>query len=255
MPSEIHLPQDQGTAQGEGRSVRKLDRLALLYEGILTAVCRVHTGRQRVQDPEDFFERMKQALAEVASTAARRGYSTEDVQESTFAVVAFLDEVILTAAGTSAVAWKGESLGQVLFDQRSAGEDFFKRLDKLRADRDSHNLAEILEVYYLCLLLGYEGKFAGGSRGELLQIMANLRERIERILGRDLEFSPDKALAPVTPPAHITVDPLHRQLRIFALAAFAFALLCYVVFFIQLHMQSSAIEQTIENRLSGGGAP
>lgn len=255
MRSEIDLPEYQGTAQSEGQSIRKLDRLALLYEGILTAVCRVQTGRQRVQDPEDFHERMKQALAEVTSIAARRGYRAEDVQESTFAVVAFLDEVILTAAGTSAVVWKGESLGQVLFGQRSAGEDFFKRLDTLRANPDSANLAEILEVYYLCLLLGYEGKFAGGSRGELLQIMANLRERIERILGRDLEFSPDKALAPGPPPAQIVADPLHRQLRIFALAAFAFAFLCYVVFFIQLHMQSSAIEQTIEQRLSGGGAP
>jgi type VI secretion system protein ImpK len=255
MRSEIHLPEDQGTAQGESQSVRKLDRLALLYEGILTAVCRVHTGRQRVQDPEDFLERMKQALAEVESTAARRGYGAEDVHESTFAVVAFLDEVILTASGTSAVVWKGESLGQVLFGQRSAGEDFFKRLDVLRANRDSHILAEILEVYYLCLLLGYEGKFAGASRGELLQIMGNLRERIERILGRDLEFSPDKALAPVPPAAQITVDLLHRQLRLFGLAAMVFAFLCYVVFSIQLHMQSSSLNQAIENRLSGGGAP
>src|SRR5215831_20115342 len=109
MRSEIDLPQDQGTGQDESQSVRKLDRLALLYEGILTAVCRVHTGRQRVQDPEDFHERMKQALSEVASMATRRGYSSEDVQESTFAVVAFLDEVVLTAAGSSAVVWKGES--------------------------------------------------------------------------------------------------------------------------------------------------
>ena len=52
----------------------KLDRLALLYEGILTAAVRVQTGRQQVQDPEDFRTRMKQALREIASTAARKGY-------------------------------------------------------------------------------------------------------------------------------------------------------------------------------------
>jgi type VI secretion system protein ImpK len=252
MRSAIDLPENPNAAQGEGTSARKLDRLALLYEGILTATCRVHTGRQKVQDPEDFRGRMKDALTEVASTAARRGYAADDVQESTYAVVAFLDEVILTASGTT--DWVGKSLGEELFNQRDAGEHFFKRLDALRANRDSQNLAEILEVYYLCLLLGYEGKFAGGSRGELLQIMANLRERIERILGRDPEFSPDRMLPDEPPPPQIVADPLNRQLRLFALAAFVFAFLCYVGFFIHLHSQSSAIQQTIEQRITPGGA-
>ena len=75
----------------------KLDRLALLYEGILTAIVRVQTGRQQVEDPESFRTRMKQALREIASTAARKGYSAEDMQEADFAIVAFLDETILTA--------------------------------------------------------------------------------------------------------------------------------------------------------------
>jgi type VI secretion system protein ImpK len=254
MRSAIDLPANPKVAPGEDPSGRKLDRLALLYEGILTAVCRVHTGRQRVQDPEDFRGRMKQALTEVASTAARRGYAADDVQESTFAVVAFLDEVILTASGASTTNWVGKSLGEELFDQRDAGEHFFKRLDALRANRDSQNLAEILEVYYLCLLLGYEGKFAGGSRGELLQIMANLRERIERILGREPEFSPDRMLPDEPPAPQIVADPLSRQLRLFVLAAFVFAFLCYVAFFIHLHSQSSDIEHSVEQRTNSGGA-
>src|SRR5215467_2822357 len=159
------------------RPAPKLERLALLYEGILTATVRVQTGRQQVQDPEDFRTRMKQALREIASTAARKGYSVEDVQEGNFAVVALLDETILTH-DACATEWARKSLGEELFGQRSAGEVFFKRLETLRANRDSQSLAEVLEVYYLCLLLGYEGKFAGGSKAELQLLMTNLRERI-----------------------------------------------------------------------------
>jgi type VI secretion system protein ImpK len=90
VPSEVPAP--------------KLDRLALLYEGIFTAIVRVQTGRQQVQDLENFRTRMKQALREISSAAARKGYSAEDVQEANFAVVAFLDETVLTS-DTCATEW------------------------------------------------------------------------------------------------------------------------------------------------------
>jgi type VI secretion system protein ImpK len=248
-------PESLRATQGEGTWERKLDRLALLYEGIFTVIERVHSGRQRVQDSEDFRVRMKQALAEVESTAARRGYAAEDVKESSFAVVAFLDEAILTAPDDNATNWVGKSLGEELYDQRSAGELFFKRLETLRANRDSQDLAEILEVFYLCLLLGYEGRFAGGARGELLQIMANLRDRIERILGREAEFSPDRTLPEEPQQQQIVIDPVNRQIRLFALAALVFGILCYVGFTIQLYLQTSAIQRAVEQRLTTGGQP
>jgi type VI secretion system protein ImpK len=238
----------KATAPSEGPAL-KLDRLALLYEGIFTAIMRVQTGRQQVQDPASFRSRMKQALTEIGSTAARRGYSAEDLQEANFAVVAFLDETVLTAQDASASQWAGKSLGEELFDQRSAGELFFKRLETLRANRDSQELAEVLEVYYLCLLLGYEGKFAGGPKAELQLLMSNLRERIERIFGRNPEFSPDAALPDeplaITPAA----DPLDRQVRLFALAALVLAVLSFVGFSLQLGSKSSELDRAIQERM------
>jgi type VI secretion system protein ImpK len=226
----------------------KLDRLALLYEGILTAIVRVQTGRQQVQDPESFRTRMKQALREIASTAARKGYSTEDVQEANFAVVAFLDETVLTS-DACATEWARKSLGEELFAQRSAGETFFKRLEAQRANRDSQALAEVLEIYNLCLLLGYEGKFAGGSKAELQLLMSNLRERIERIFGRNPEFSPDGALPDEPLALAPPVDPLNRQVKLFAFAALILAVLCFVGFSLHLGSRSSDVEHAIQERL------
>lgn len=226
----------------------KLDRLALLYEGILTAIVRVQTGRQQVQDPESFRTRMKQALREIASTAARRGYSADDVQEANFAVVAFLDETVLTA-DACATEWARKSLGEELFNQRSAGELFFKRLEILRANRDSQSLAEVLEVYYLCLLLGYEGKFAGGSKAEIQLLMSNLRERIERIFGRSPEFSPDGALPDEPPPVAPPADILDRQVRLFAVAALILAVLCFLGFSLDLGSKSSDVQHLIQEKL------
>jgi type VI secretion system protein ImpK len=228
---------------------RKLDRLALLYEGILTAIVRVQTGRQQVQDPESLRVRMKQALKEIASVAPRKGYSAEDLQEADFAVVAFLDETILTATDGSASQWAGKSLCEELFGQRSAGELFFKHLEALRANRDSFELAEVLEVYYLCLLLGYEGQFSGGAKTELQLLMSNLRERIERIFGKNPEFSPDAALTDEPAPPAPQVDSLNHQSRLFAIAALVLAILSFIGFYWQLGTTSSDINRAAEERM------
>jgi len=226
----------------------KFDRLALLYEGILTATVRVQTARQQVQDPEGFRSRMKQALREIGATAARKGYAADDVQEANFAVVAFLDETVLTT-DPSASEWAKKSLGEELFGQRSAGEVFFQRLERLRANRDSQSLAEVLEVYYLCLLLGYEGKFAGGAKAELQLLMTNLRDRIERIFGRNPEFSPDGALPDELVAAAPPADPMDRQVRLFAIAALILAVLCFVGFSLSLGSKTSDVQHAIQEKL------
>src|SRR5438309_9864816 len=87
------LPQEPEAAD---KPTPKLERLAPLYEGILTATVRVQTARQQGQDPENFRTRRKQALREVGATGARKGYSAEDVEEANSAVVAFLDETVWT---------------------------------------------------------------------------------------------------------------------------------------------------------------
>jgi type VI protein secretion system component VasF len=75
----------------------KLDRLALRYESILTAVSCVRTGRQRVKDVKDFRGSMNPALADADVTATRRGYGRGDIEETKFAAVAFIDEAVLTS--------------------------------------------------------------------------------------------------------------------------------------------------------------
>ncbi len=232
--------------QVSNQTQRDAERLALLYEGILTAVVRVQSGRQQLQNSDSFRGKMKDALKDIAQIAARRGYAKEDIQEANFAVVAFLDEAVLSSQDGARTQWARKSMQEELFDQRSAGEYFFKRVDSLRAHADSLQLAEVLEIYYLCLLLGYEGRFAVGSKAELYQLMDNLRERIERILGRNPEFSPD-AQIPDQAPRVAPVDPLPRLLKLAAVAAVALAFVCFLGYSFSLWVRAgnevSQIEQ------------
>jgi type VI secretion system protein ImpK len=228
----------------------KLDRLALLYEGIFTVIVRVQTGRQQLQDVDAFRGRMKEALREIGDLAARRRYEQEDVQEANFAIVAFLDEVVMTSQSDANTQWARKSLQEELFEQRSAGEAFFKRLETLRAGRDSQQLAEVLEVYYLCLLLGYEGKYAGGSKAELQLLMSNLRDRLERLSATSPEFSPDANFPDTAIPTPPAPESIGRQLLLYSAIALIFAVVCFTAFWLDLHSKTTDIERAVHERVA-----
>ncbi len=226
-----------------------LDRLALLYEGVLTAIVRLQSGRQQIQGSDAFRARMKATLEEIARAAAQRGYKTADVQEASFAVIAFLDEAVLMSNDVGRVQWEQKTLGQEMFNQRSGGELFFQHLDQLRSYRDSPQLAQVLEVYYLCLLLGYQGKYAVESKADLHLLMDSLRERIERTSRRMPEFSPDAELPPQRAPAAPATDPLPKKLRLLALATAGFVLLCLLIFKIQLYFNADSVRTEIQRMI------
>ncbi len=185
----------------EGRpGILKTDSLALLYQNILTSVVRIQSGRQPLTEMEVFRKRIKAALTEVEREAGVAGYRSAEIKEAEFAVVAFLDETILSSRDPAADDWRKRPLNTELFGQAVAGDVFFERLLEIERRPDSARLADVLEVYLLCLLLGFEGRFAPPLRGEAFRIMDRIRHRVETIRGSDYSLSPpmDFAKGPAT---------------------------------------------------------
>jgi type VI secretion system protein ImpK len=178
------------------------ENLALLYQGVLTAIVRVQSGRQPVTDPAAFRKRIRDVLVEIEREALRLGYSAQDLSDTTYAVITFLDEAILNSDDPARDHWS--SLQAELYERAVGGDAFFEQITRISARPDSPQLADILEVYYLCLLLGYQGRYlTGAPGGELKQIMNELRERTERIRGANMPLSPSavpvKAAVPIVP--------------------------------------------------------
>src|SRR3954454_4032334 len=148
-------------------SSRRIENLALLYQGLLTGIVRTQAGRQSIADAESFRSRTKVVLQGVERDAIAAGYDGSDVRETHFAVVAFLDAVVLNSNEPIRAEWERQTLQEELFGQTDAGVVFFEKLERLRARRDSQQLADILEVFLLCILLGFQGRYSGGLRGEL----------------------------------------------------------------------------------------
>ena len=92
---------------------------------------------------------------------------------------------------------------------------YFSRSCKRRSiATDSVETADLLEVYYLCLLLGFKGRYAAG--GDLRSIMASVQEKIRRVRGPSAALSPRGAI-PADAVRLVQSDPWVRRLAIGAL--------------------------------------
>jgi type VI secretion system protein ImpK len=208
--------------------------LALLYDAILTSIVRLQSSRQHIPEIESFRKRIKTTLQEIEHISVSAGYDGHDIRDTHFAVVALLDSVVLHSNDPVRAAWESRLLQEELFDKTYAGEEFFHKLAQFQSRRDSEQLAQILEVYLLCLLLGFEGKYAGGMRAELDGIIERTRRRIENIKGRSSQISPAGVPAGDAAPAEVPQNRGTDRFRLIVLCAIAVTVLSFLVFKVNL---------------------
>src|ERR1039458_119479 len=169
---------------GPGSGATRTDNLALIFQEVLTAIVRLRSNRQELSDAESFRYYMREAIKTAIQEARNQaGYNADDIKMATLALVGFLDESVLNTHNPIFADWPRKPLQEELFGIHMAGEIFFRNLEQLMGRSDSADLADLLEVHYLCLLLGYGGRYSIGGRGELQAITTSTGERIRRIRG------------------------------------------------------------------------
>jgi len=222
----------QGSPLGSYRgSSPALDRrgwnLAIAFQEVFTAIVRLRYNRQAVSNAEAFRAQMKQALRIAEQEARSGGCSADDVKQVIYAVVAFLDESAQGCGNPAFADWARLPLQAELFHHLLAGEVFFDELQKTLTRSDSPQTADLLEVYYLCLLLGFKGRYAAG--GDLRSIMAGIQQKILRVRGPSQALSPRGGI-PAEAVRLVQSDPWVRRLAIAAVATSLSALAIFLVF-------------------------
>ena len=81
-------------------------------------------------------------------------FSPEDYILARFAVFAWVDEAILSSGWNETDSWRAEQLQQVYCQTTNAGELFFDRLNTVGPQQ-----RDVREVYYLCLAMGFTGRY------------------------------------------------------------------------------------------------
>jgi type VI secretion system protein ImpK len=208
--------------------------LALSFQEVFTAIVRLKTGRQSVSNAESFRGQIKNALRTAEQEALTRGYAAEDVHRAIFMLVAFLDESVLSTRSAVFADWPRLPLQAELFGHQLAGEIVFQELQKFMSRGDSQEVADVLEVFYLCLLLGFQGRYAAaGGRGDLHAIMGSIQEKMRRIRGTSGPLSP-RGTIPADAVRLAQADPWIRRLAIGAVATLIGVVALFVILKIAL---------------------
>jgi type VI secretion system protein ImpK len=174
-------PATDGTRRG---------RLALALQEPLTTVARLRANKQVATDAESFRTRITQVLSGAEQSAREIGYTADDVRFALFAVIAFLDETVLNSGQQMFAEWPRRTLQQEVFGVHMAGELFFQYLQQLLERQDSPDLADVLEVFELCMLMGFKGRYSATQGGDVPVFIQSVSQKIRRIRGERGELSP-----------------------------------------------------------------
>ncbi|MDR2853132.1 MAG: type IVB secretion system protein IcmH/DotU [Burkholderiaceae bacterium] len=161
--------------------------LDLLYDGFVMLF--LLRKKQQPANTEPFLGSIRNYLAEFERNAKKLGASAEDIYDAKYAFCAAIDESVLaTPEFTIHSEWERRPLQLTMFGDHLAGEIFFDKLERLRAQGAAR--VQALEVYYMCLLLGFQGKYILDGQEKLSYLIARLGDEIANIKGKRAPLAP-----------------------------------------------------------------
>ena len=107
-----------------------------------------------------------------------QGVRNEVALSARYLICTVLDEAVLNTPWGSSSPWAQRTLLSIFHNETSGGEKSFLILDRLRQS-PAENI-DMLELFYICLSLGFEGKYRIAHRGR--DQLENIRNEIFKII-------------------------------------------------------------------------
>jgi type VI secretion system protein ImpK len=137
--------------------------LATCFQEIMTVAARLRSRKFAVGDSAVFRTQIRKGLQQAEASAQSLRYETEDIRLASFAVIALLDETILNLSNPAFRDWAQKPLQLDFYGTGLSGETFFEYLNAVLKRKETKATIDLLEVYVLCLLLGFRGRYSTGS--------------------------------------------------------------------------------------------
>ena len=138
--------------------------------------------------------------------------SPDDYDLARFAVCAWIDEAILGSEWNAKNRWQAEQLQRLYYQTTDAGEIFFDRLNELGPHQ-----RDVREVYYLCLAMGFSGRYCNEGDDFLL---AQLRTSNLKLLTGNTVSLPSLEKTDLFPEAYPAEEEVEATLGRKGLSAF-----------------------------------
>lgn len=119
---------------------------------------------QELPPPDVLRQRINVLFSSMSQRGRQAGISDLDLRDATYAIAALMDEQLLRSSWNGRTAWMAQPLQLTYFNENTAGEGFYQRLDALQHTPGKEHL---VQIYYLCLALGFRGRYAVAGVGDV----------------------------------------------------------------------------------------
>jgi type VI secretion system protein ImpK len=201
-----------------------INPLAQAASALLALAIRLK-GRATHGDVPTLHARVVSEVKSFETRALSLGATPDAIQAGRYALCATIDDLVLNTPWGRQSLWTRSSLVSTFYGETWSGERFFTTLDHLMKAPE-RNL-DVLELFYLCLSIGFEGQFRIEARGTAT--LARIRDELYRTIRRrrgDFE----RALSPNWQGIEAAHRPLSASVPVWVVAA-ACAVLLTIVYF------------------------
>ena len=241
-------PQQQAYAQPAAASSAYFSTssgLNPLTNAASTLIAVFEKTRQSMSHPDvgGLHQRLVNEIKTFENSAKEAGIKPEIVLSARYAVCAALDEAVLNTPWGSESGWPQRTLLSVFHNETSGGEKFFLILDRMK-QQPGENLY-ILEMMYIFLSLGFEGKYRVIHRGR--DMIEQLRDELFTIIRRQRgEY--ERSLSPTWQGLGKTRNSLAQYIPMWVVASIvgAVLVLSYSGFRVWLYDSSSPVVEQLD---------
>jgi type VI secretion system protein ImpK len=176
-----------------GRGINPIVDAAEILLALATRLRRV----RQMQDVAGLRERVIAELKVFEQKLRAQSQPANVLRGAHYAICATVDDIILNSPWGSHSLWAQQSLLSTYHADVAGGDRFFEVLAALQADPGKN--IDVLELMFVCLSLGFEGRYRVHPRGahELARIQDGLYQLIRKIRGdAERELSPHWAGIP-----------------------------------------------------------
>lgn len=188
--------------------------------------------------PPDIARLREQTVAQIRrfeSRAQAAGVPAQSITAARYVLCTMLDEAVLNAPWGEQSGWSQKTLLVTFHGETYGGAKFFQILERLLGDATRH--IDLIELMYLCLMLGFAGRYQieAGGRAKLADIQEDLYRRI-----RAQRAAPAAQLSPHWRGIEDRRNPVIRYVPFWVIAAAAACILLGVFLFLYTRLNSAS---------------
>ena len=209
---------------------------------VLSLILQLRNSRD-LPAPDILQRRVLQLFDTMMQNGREARIPEQDMTDAKFALAAFADEVIYHSSWTGKTQWLTNPLQLQFFQLNTAGDGFFVNLDNLHGQRGR---AHVAQIYFLCLSLGFQGKYRLRQQEGLAAVVEGLGNYIA------LSEGGGDVLAPNAERKDGGGGVVRRELPFLAVALgfFLIALIVVIILRIVIGSNASTVADSIQKLIA-----